>query len=331
MTLTATRPRTAMAQVATPLLRSDPQRTLRLVLATIWLLDGALQLQPVMFLRGSNGLGGMLAGAAAGEPGWLAHSITWNATLVGNHPVLTGSAFASIQLLIGLGIAWQRAVKPVLVVSIAWSLGVWWFGEGLGGVFSGVATPFSGGPGAVLMYALLAVLLWPSEDTGAAPFVAARAVGERAAKLVWALLWGLLCVLSLVGSGRQSAFLQGLVTGMGPGEPGWLAHLDRYSSALLLHDGTGLAIALAALCALLASSAFLRPWCLELAIVAAVSVFAFIWVAIQDLGGILAGGATDPNSGPLVILFALCYWPLSAGGAPRRTVIARSSDASSCS
>jgi hypothetical protein len=36
-----------------------------------------------------------------------------------------------------------------------------------------------------------------------------------------------------------------------------------------------------------------------------------IWVAVQNFGGILAGGATDPNSGPLVILLALTYWPLA--------------------
>jgi hypothetical protein len=40
-------------------------------------------------------------------------------------------------------------------------------------------------------------------------------------------------------------------------------------------------------------------------------VFLLIWVAVQNLGGILAGGATDPNSGPLVVLLALIYWPLT--------------------
>ena len=40
-------------------------------------------------------------------------------------------------------------------------------------------------------------------------------------------------------------------------------------------------------------------------------VFALIWVGVQDLGGILAGGATDPNAAPLVILIALIYWPLT--------------------
>jgi hypothetical protein len=37
-----------------------------------------------------------------------------------------------------------------------------------------------------------------------------------------------------------------------------------------------------------------------------------IWVAVQNFGGILAGGATDPNSGLLVIILALTYWPLTS-------------------
>ena len=44
--------------------------------------------------------------------------------------------------------------------------------------------------------------------------------------------------------------------------------------------------------------------------VLAIVVFALIWVAVQDVGGILAGRATDPNSGPLIILLTLIYWPL---------------------
>ena len=53
--------------------------------------------------------------------------------------------------------------------------------------------------------------------------------------------------------------------------------------------------------------------------VLAIVAFALIWVAVQNFGGILAGGATDPNSGLLVILLALIYWPLatSRGGNQR--------------
>jgi len=51
------------------------------------------------------------------------------------------------------------------------------------------------------------------------------------------------------------------------------------------------------------------------ALVLAIVVAAFIWVFAEALGGILAGSVTDVNSGPLLALLALDYWPL-------RTVLA---------
>jgi len=45
------------------------------------------------------------------------------------------------------------------------------------------------------------------------------------------------------------------------------------------------------------------------ALVLALVVAVVIWVAAEALGGILASGATDPNSGPLLVLLALAYWP----------------------
>ena len=44
-----------------------------------------------------------------------------------------------------------------------------------------------------------------------------------------------------------------------------------------------------------------------------------IWVVGQAFGAILAGGATDPNSGPLLALLALAYWPATG----RRPATAR--------
>ena len=289
----------------------DLQRTFQLVLATIWLLDAVLQIQPFMFTPGSQGFSGMLGSTATGNPSWIAHTITWNASIVRHHPVLTNGPFALIQFVIAFGIVSRRTCKAALTLSIVWSVAVWWFGEGLGGVFLGSATPFGGGPGGVLFYAVLAVLLWPREPAGE-PFVAARAVGVGVAKAIWVAVWGLLAALFLVGSGRQPKALSGLVAGLSSGQPGWLVHLDRYSAAYLLHNGTTAAIVLAGLCAFAAASAYLPSAVSQTAIVLVVVAFAVIWVAVQDLGGILAGGATDPNSGPLVILLALAYWPIDA-------------------
>jgi hypothetical protein len=292
----------------------DLQRTFRLVLATIWLLDAALQLQPVMFTRGSGGFSGMLSGVAAGNPGFLYHSVTWNASNVYHHPVLSNTIFASIQFLIAFGIVYRRTCRPALVLSIVWAVGVWWFGEGAGEIFQGGATPFAGGPGGVLFYAVLAVLLWPCEGSDR-PFVAARTVGVTAAKVIWAVVWGLLAVLSLVGSGRSPQALRDLVATLDVGQPGWLAHIDRSTESLLVHHGSSVAVVLAVVCLVVAAGVFARPPVAQAAMVLAMVVFALIWFAVQDFGGILAGGATDPNSGPLIILLALIYWPLTTTGA----------------
>ncbi|MGA2519575.1 MAG: hypothetical protein ABSG81_02005 [Acidimicrobiales bacterium] len=287
----------------------DVQRTFQLVLATIWLTDAVLQIQPFMFTRGSDGFSGMLHGMASGNPGFVAQSITWNASIVYHQPVLTNAVFALIQFVIAFGIVSPRTVRPALALSIVWALGVWWFGEGAGGVFFGTATPFGGGPGGVLFYAVLAVLLWPHRG-GDEPFVAARAVGVRVARLIWVVVWGLLAVLAVVGSGRQPQALRDLVTKSSIGQPGWLEHIDKDSSAFLLHHGTAAAILLAIVCLLAGASIYLSPQFMRLMIVVVAVVFAVIWVAVENLGGVLAGGATDPNSGPLIIFLALLYWPL---------------------
>jgi hypothetical protein len=45
--------------------------------------------------------------------------------------------------------------------------------------------------------------------------------------------------------------------------------------------------------------------------VLAIVVALVIWVVGEGFGMILAGGATDPNSGLLLVLLALTYWPTS--------------------
>ena len=76
----------------------DVRRLLQLGLAGIWLLDRLLQYQSFMFTKGFSQ---MLAGTASGNPGVVASPINWDATLVGHHPVLLNTIFATIQLLLG--------------------------------------------------------------------------------------------------------------------------------------------------------------------------------------------------------------------------------------
>lgn len=285
----------------------DARRWLQLGLATVWLLDGVLQLQSFMYTKG---FAQMLGGTAASNPAVIAHPITWAAGVVAHHLAVTNTVFATIQLLLGIGIAWRPALKPALAASIVWSVAVWWFGEGLGGVLFGGASPVSGAPGAVILYALLAVLLWPVDpDAPPAPFVAARPVGAALARALWLVLWGSLAYFAVTAANRTAQGLHDMVSGMASGEPGWLAAVNRGMAGVLAHRGLAASIVLAVLLTAIAVGIFGPRWVARAAVVLAVLVSAVIWVCGQDVGGILAGGATDPNSGLLLGLVALAYWP----------------------
>ena len=291
---------------------TDARRVLQLVLAATWLLDGLLQYQSSMY---TTMFGEMIGDSATGNPGVIASPISWNAVLVEHHLVLLNTVFATIQLLLGLGIAYRPTVRVALAASIAWSLGVWWFGEGLGGVLSGGASPVNGGPGAVILYALLAVLLWPADRPGVtAPFVAARAVGAPVARLLWLTLWGSLAYFALTPANRAPQALHDMIVGMTGGEPGWVTGLENHAAALLDHQGLAASIVLAVALIVIAAGVFLPPPLARSALILALVVAAFIWVFGQAFGQILTGGATDPNSAPLLALLALAYWPPATAG-----------------
>jgi len=292
--------------------RRDIRRAFQLVLATAWLVDGLLQFQPFMFTRAFGSQ--MLAATAQGNPSAVAHSITWADLVIGHHSVVADAIFAVVQVLIGFGIAWRPTLKPALALSIVWSCGVWWFGEGLGGLFSGTANPVNGAPGAVLLYAILAVLVWPADRTAATTkFVAARAVGESVARGVWVVLWGLLGCFALLGANRSPQGLHQIVSQMATGQPRWLASLDHDVANLLAHRGFGVSVGLAAILGIVAVGVFLPARLARVTVVLALVLSAGIWVLGENFGGIFTGSGTDPNSGPLLMLIAATYWPYRMG------------------
>lgn len=292
---------------ARPAARSlDARRALQLALAGVWLLDALLQYQSFMF---SKAFAQMIGGTATGNPAIIARPITWNAGLVEHHLVLANTIFATIQLLIGLGIAFRPTVRAALAASIAWSIGVWWFGEGLGGVLSGAASPLNGAPGAVIVYALLAVLLWPADRGTPAPFTAARAVGAHAARALWLVLWLSLAYFALAPANRAPQAMSGMIADMEGGEPRWLAAIGKSAASLTAGHGLAASIVLAGALTVVAIGVYLPRPAAVATLVLAIVVAIAIWVAGQELGGILTGAGTDPNSGPLLALLALAYWP----------------------
>jgi hypothetical protein len=163
------------------------------------------------------------------------------------------------------------------------------------------------------------VLLWPADRGTPAPFAAARAVGAPVARALWLVLWLSLAYFALVPANRAPQALNGMIAGMESGQPGWLAALDRGTASLVGHQGLAASIVLAAALVIIAVGVYLPPPAARAVLVLAIVVAAVIWVFGEAFGEILAGGATDPNSGPLLALLALTYWPArTALGVPAR-------------
>jgi hypothetical protein len=300
---------------------SGMRRNLQLALAGLWVLDGVLQFQPFMFTKDFAQM--VIYPTIDGNPQVIASPMGWAQRTVLDHTVGANAAFAVIQLLLGLAIAYGPTVKLGLAASLPWSLAVWWFGEGLGGVLNGGADPLTGAPGAVILYALLAVLLWPVEESAPAPFEAARAVGVHAARALWLVLWGSFVYFTFASYNDAPGALSGQITGMADDEPNWLTSIINHAANLTNNRDLAISILLGVLFTGIGVSVYLpwrrvrRGWLL-----AALVFSAVIWVVVQAFGGVFTGMATDPNTGPLLALLALAYWPLrtASNTASRATV-----------
>lgn len=287
------------------------RRSLQIALGAIWLVDAVLQFQPYMFTRAF--VTGALEPVAPGNPWMFYQPMIWADHLVLHDIAWWNVLFAVIQLTIGLGLLWRPAVRIALGTSLVWSVAVWWIAEGFGGIFTG-SSPISGEPGAVILYALIAVLVWPrSRDEGS---VATATVGRGLAYGLWVVLWADFAVYLLLPTNRAPQSLHNALVGLESGEPGWVRSLDAGLASVFAHAGTPTSVILAALCVAIGLSV-LVPRLLRPALVLAVAFAAAVWVT-QDFGGILTSQGTDVNSGPLIALFAIAYWPLSASPVTRR-------------
>ena len=270
------------------------RRHLQISLGLLWLLDGALQCQPIMFSREFTRQ--ILAPASVGQPVALLEPFRVMETLVAAHPALANVTFALIQILLGLGLVARRSSRPVLGASIAWALCVWIVGEGLGGLTTG-ATLFTGAPGAALLYAVVAGLAWPSRERGG---------DDRPSWLalpVWCTLWLLGAGLQLVnGNNSPSSVTMGLRDAQSLA-PGWIGEIDQYLVGLRLPNWTGAGVI--ALYVLVAIWALMPGWTRQTSLAIGILLALTSWFLFQGLGDLTSGRSTDPNSGPLIILLAL--------------------------
>jgi hypothetical protein len=202
--------------------------------------------------------------------------------------------------------------KAALTASIPWAFAVWWIGEGLGGLLTGTASMIMGAPGAALLYVFLALLAWPDDRGGAG--IAAGRLGQALPLVGWAALWGTLAGVALGPGNRSPLGISSMLSGMQAGEPGWIRAMDGFASRVLAGHGAAASIVIAVLCTL-AAIAVASGHLTRVAVIVAAILGAAFWAA-EDFGGIFTGQGTDPNSGLLLIVLAVAFWPAAAR--PRR-------------
>jgi hypothetical protein len=270
------------------------RRHLQVTLALLWLIDGALQLQPFMFGRGFTNK--ILDPAIQGQPGVVAAPLREVAHLVSAHPALANGTFAFIQIALGIALLSRRYSRRALGASIAWALGVWIVGEGLGGVATG-STLLGGAPGAALLYAVIAVVAWPTHDSNA---------DERPSWIAlpaWCALWLGGAVLQLVAGNNSSMSFTMMLRSAQSGAPSWIGGIDRHLAQLHLPSWTAaLAISLYVLVAIWV---LVPGWTRQLSIGIGTVLALTGWLLFQGLGDLSSGEATDLNTGPLVVLLAV--------------------------
>ncbi len=291
------------------------QRTLQIVLGLFWLLDAGLQFQPFMFR--SSFTATYLLNNAQNQPDVIRWVITNVGHFVGPHVAVWNTFFALIQVGIGGGLLFRRTVRPALAVSFLWAFGVWFFGEGLGLIFTGSASALTGAPGSVFIYGLIGLMAWPRSRTrqvteqpvGMASSAAGQGIGGATTPLlVWSGYWSLAAILFLLPNNRTSTSVSSAITGMSSGEPGAYSHFLNSFGSQFGNGGVWSTwlLAVASLIVGFGPLLFRRPTPF-LALGGLLS--AFFWVSGQGLGGIFTGSGTDPNTGPLIILLALAMVP----------------------
>jgi hypothetical protein len=273
----------------------------QITLGLIWLIDGILQYQPYMF--GKTFITGVILPNASGQPGIIASPITWVAHLIGPHVVLFNAFAATLQVLIGLGLLYRRTVKPALLISFVWALGIWFMGEGLGGFFNDGASPLTGAPGAALLYVIVGLMVWPAGPTKFGPRAGELGlVGVRGARYIWSVLWLGFAVLWLLPVNSSAGAVHDAIVSA-PSGAGWLTSLINHAASATAGDGTAIAIVMAIISAAVATMVY-RGHYAKTVLGISIALQLVYWFVGQGLGGIFTGTATDVSTAPLVIVIA---------------------------
>ena len=273
-------------------MKSISRRWLQTFLGIIWFIDGILQLKPQMFT--SQFVSQVLLPTAQGQPFWIEQTITWAAHIVAAHIFVYNFIFAAIQLFLGLLLILNRWVKGTLILSFIWTVIVWWFSEGFGMLFTGQATFLTGAPGAVFLYGLIGIIIWPGNDN-------AEINGLLSQK------WSGIARFSLAVLWILGGFLQLQPTFLTQGGMNGIFSVDAFNATAAAHPlFVNLTFAILMWVAGILLLIKKSTKALSTGFWLSVALALFIWWAGEGFGQMLSPLGTDPNSGPLFILLALC-------------------------
>jgi hypothetical protein len=290
------------------------RKALRRVLGLLWLIDGLLQLQPQMFSM--NMVNGVMKPMLQGQPGLIEPSLQFIVDQTTLHLIEVNLLIVVVQVLLGLGFIFlsDRWAKDLVIVSIVWAFIVWYGGEGMSMLLTGQASILSGAPGAVLLYALLGLAVWPRKQSAANGEASDDGLLSRRL-LRWFLsgFWFFAALLQLqpywwqpgqisqaiaamVGQGGlNSVLIDPVLTQLSKVTANAEIPLNIVLIVVFLALGIGLAVA---------KEEQLRPF-----LIASIVVSVLFWYFSQAFGMIFTGMATDFNSGLLVVVMALGCWP----------------------
>jgi hypothetical protein len=285
-------------------------RGVQIALGLVWLLDGLFQFKSFMFTHGI--VTEVFEPAMHGQPSFIGDSMRTFDDFYGRDLTLWNSLSGEIQIAIGLALmSSRRLVKPALTVSFGWALIVWWFGEGFGGLTSNtLPAPLMGAPGAVILYAIVGLLVWPTDKREGRSPAALGPLGDRGGLYCWSGLWAVSAGLWLANVKRAKEATHGMIVEMAGASPHWLAKIQDSLARHTVGHGTTIAIVLAIVSVAVAIGVWtpLRWPVLAIAIVLSLGY----WLYGQDLGGpFWSEGATDVNAGPLFVLLAFAIFPVA--------------------
>ena len=274
------------------------QRRITVTLGLLWLMDGALQLQPGMLTRAFAAK--VIAPAASGQPGFVSWPVGEAARAILHQPAAFDVAFFFMQAALGAGMLYRRTARFALLGSVAWALAVWYLGEGLGELFGGGQTLLTGAPGAALLYAVIALILLP----GYAGAAAGRRPSRWAAP-AWAAVWILGAVLQLLPGSDTNDLLGAMLQMSAHSAPALLSQLDNYLALRVPYTGVSLVVDLAMLQALIGIGVLGGRRMRRAAIAAGICLSIAFWMTGQDLGGLWSGLGTDPGTAPLLAILGI--------------------------